>query len=124
MPAGRQDAGHPGFVAADRPYDCNACIAFHGEKFSFPPLPDEAQEAWALYMLLQDQQRVGMDVIGLDYTVLPVAFDVYEIPAPRRRRVFEQLVTLNHEFTRHRVKQSELKAQQAEAMKRGGMVVR
>lgn len=78
-------------------------------------MPVEALEAWNLYLLLQDQQRIGMDVIGLDYTVLPVVFDVYEVPRWRRRVLFEQLVTLNHAFTGHRARQREREAEEQRA---------
>ena len=46
-------------------------------------------------MSLQDQQRVGMDLIGLDYSVLPFAFDLWEVPKGDRRLLFEKISIIN-----------------------------
>lgn len=101
IPQGRQSPEHPGFVTPDEPYDCRACIAWHGQKYAFPDLEPDDFEAWHLFLLLQDQQRIGMEPIGLDYNVLPAVFDLEGVPQDRRRRRFHELVTLNHVSQAH-----------------------
>lgn len=117
MPRGTQHPQHPGFVGGDRRYDCGACVAHHQALYDFPGLTGLSASAWELYALLQDQQRAGgLDVIGLDYGVLPVVFDVYEVPrGPVRRRLFERIVWINHAVGAHRAAQRELEAQRAKA---------
>ena len=70
-------------------------------------------QAWDVYALLQDQQRAGgMDVIGLDYAVLPFVFDLYDVPVgATRRRLFERIVWVNHAVNAHRAAERELEAQ-------------
>lgn len=105
----RQATGHPGYVAPDAPYDCQACIAAHasgrvgGEPF--PLLGPDEVEAWNLYLLLQDQVLVGMDIVGLDYATFPAVFTMQDIPRRDWRRRFEQLVILNHAAQEHRAQQ-------------------
>ncbi len=91
----RQDPQHPGFVAADERYDCRACIAWHARQFEFPELDAENLTAWAIYQRVEDQVRVGMDIVGLDYTVLPTVFELYGIPREEWRLTFEKVVEIN-----------------------------
>lgn len=111
MPLGRIPAHLPGFVAADKPLDCGACIAHHGKQRDFPPLDAEHVEAWNLFLLLQDQQRIGMEPIGLDYVALPAVFELEEIPRSRRRELFRSIVILNHALQAHRATERDVKNQ-------------
>lgn len=98
-----QNPNHKGFVAPDRRYDCRQCANRHGDAFGFPPLDDENVDAWQLYLLLDDQVIVGgFDVIGLDYQVVPVAFDSYRVPEVDRPLLFEKLIILNSEARTYR----------------------
>lgn len=116
MARGTQSAQHDGFVAVDQPFDCQQCVAAHAKRFEFPTLPDEAAQAWRLYHLLQDQVRVGMDVVGLDYTAIPMVFDLYAVPLEERRMLFEQVVILNHAQQEHRaLERARESSRQAEA---------
>jgi hypothetical protein len=117
VPQGRQVPTHPGFVGGAERYDCGACIAYHAREWQFPLLAGLSIHAWDLFALLQDQQRAGgMDVIGLDYTVLPFVFDLYDVPAGKpRRRLFERIVWINHAVAAHRAEQRDLEAQRAKA---------
>lgn len=38
---------------------------------------DEARDAWTLWCRVSTQWRVGMDVVGLDYTAVFAVADVY-----------------------------------------------
>jgi hypothetical protein len=108
VPAGRQDPAHPGFVAADRPYDCAQCVRWHAAHFDFPELAPGNQLAWELFWLVQDQQRAAaFDLLGLDYGVLPWLFRVYRIPRRAWRPLFERFVVLNREVTRHRAQRAQ-----------------
>jgi hypothetical protein len=66
-------------------------------------------------LLLQDQQRMGMEPIGLDYAVLPAVFALEGIPVLRQRRLFHGLVTLNHVFQGHYVDERKKKAESDKA---------
>ena len=114
VPRKAQNRSHPGFVAVDQPYDCGQCIKWHGEQYGFPHLENEDYEAWNMFLLLQDQQRIGMDIIGLDYSVLPVVWDIMGVPHMKRRFLFEQLVVLNHAFKAHRAAEHETKKLEAQ----------
>jgi len=118
IPRAMQNTGHPGFVAADQAYDCQKCIAHHSQSYAFPMLEPEDFEAWNIFLLLQDQQRIGMDIIGLDYSVLPAVFDLLGIQYYKRRWLFEQLVVLNHAFTAHRAEKRE-QENRANELRRG-----
>lgn len=121
IPQGRQIPTHPGFVGGDQRYDCGACITYHAREWGFPMLDGLAAQAWDLYALLQDQQRAGgMDVIGLDYGVLPFVFDLYDVPpGPTRRKLFERIVWVNHAVNAHRADERELEAQKQKARSHG-----
>jgi len=118
VPRGMQNPKHPGFVAPDQPYSCGQCIASHATQYAFPPLESENVLAWDLYMSVQDQQRVGMDLIGLDYTVLPFAFDLWEVPKDQRRLLFEKLQIANHEVTARRAEKRKEEQKRRENEKR------
>lgn len=107
MPRGMQNPKHPGFIAPDQQYSCGQCIAWHGTQYAFPPLESENVLAWDLYMSVQDQQRVGMDLIGLDYTVLPFAFELWEVPQDQRRLLFEKIALIDHQVTTRRAEKRE-----------------
>ena len=107
IPQGLQHPEHPGFVDARKPYNCAQCIRWHGDRLGFPDLDPENGEAWGLYNRLQSQVRIGMDVVGLDYTVLPVAFDLYQILDAERVEVFEKLMVIDHEAMEERARQRE-----------------
>lgn len=78
----------------------------------FRDLDPENAESWSLYFRLQDQQRAGgFDVLGLDYAVLPVVFDVYGIPQADRRAVFEDLCVINSEMQKYRARKRETEQQ-------------
>lgn len=94
-PTGTQDPSHPGFVGPAERYDCGQCIRWHGERFQFPALLPANVQAWELYWLLQDQVRAGLDVIGLDYAVLPWIFALYAVPAAEQRLLFEKIAVMN-----------------------------
>ena len=96
IPRGGQNPQHAGYVAPDRPYDCGKCVAYHARAYGFPELLPENADAWRLYFVLQDQQRVGMDLLGLDYTVLPIVFDLEGVPHAARPLLFEKLAVVNH----------------------------
>lgn len=103
MPRGAQNAGHPGFVAADEPYDCAKCVAWHADRFQFPQLDEANARAWEMYLLIQDQVIAGgMEIIGLDYKVLQFLFDTYEVPMSERRDLFEKIVGINQAMSAHR----------------------
>lgn len=107
MPQGRQNAQHPGFVARDAPYDCGACIAWHAHERGFPTLEPRDYPAWNLYLQLQGQQRIGMDVIGLDYGVLETMYRLMNVPRWCWRWMTEQLLVLDHATQANRVVQRE-----------------
>lgn len=123
MPAGRQEPSHDGFVAVDLPYDCAQCIRAHAGRVNahmeaevFPPTLDPANHlAWTLFQQIEDQVRVGMEVVGLDYGVLPAVFDLYGVPQAERRLLFEKVVVLNRarQHDRARTKQREHSAKMA-----------
>ena len=114
IPQGRQNEKHFGFVAVDQPYDCGQCITRHAAHYQFPELAPEHVEAWNLMLLLHDQQRIGMEPIGLDYAVLPAVFAMEGVPQERWQPLFRQLVTLNHVWQAHYVQQRESQREQAE----------
>lgn len=91
----RQNPQHPGFVGVDQRYDCRACIASHAERHEFPMLDAANQTAWAIFQRVEDQVRVGMDVVGLDYTILPTVFQLYDVPREDWRLTFEKIVEVN-----------------------------
>ena len=66
IPQGRQSPEHPGYVAADVPYDCRQCIGWHATTYQFPDLEDGDFEAWNLMLLLQDVAagKYGLDVVS------------------------------------------------------------
>jgi hypothetical protein len=99
---GRQDPQHDGFVAVDAWFDCGQCVTRHGERHGFPPLDPEHHDAWSIFQAVNDQVRVGMDVVGLDYAVLPAVFDLYAIPTGERRFLFERIAILNRAQQEHR----------------------
>lgn len=113
MPRGAQNPKHPGFVGRADYYDCAACIGWHAKEYHFPVLADEHVEAWNLYLMLADQQRIGMDVIGLDYNVLPGVFAMEGVPRWRWRTLFAELVTINHAHLAQRAHERERAAQDA-----------
>ncbi len=102
VPFGRQDSQHDGFVAVDAWYDCQQCVRKNGERNGFPPLEPAHHEAWGIFQAINDQVRVGMDVVGLDYGVLPAVFDLYDVPRSERRVLFEQIAILNGAQQKHR----------------------
>lgn len=108
-----QNHAHPGFVDVGERYDCAQCIAWHQDEYQFPALSALNAQAWELYGTIQDQQRAGgMDVIGLDYTVVPIVFSIYEVPPGRAQRMlFERLILINRAVSEHRSQQRELEAQ-------------
>ena len=96
------------FLGPDQPYDCHACIQWHGEKYGFPALASANQRAWELYFRFQDQQRGGgMDVLGLDYGILDFAFRLYQIPPVEQRVLLEKIIIMNREVNRHRADKRE-----------------
>jgi hypothetical protein len=109
----RQDPQHDGFVAADAWYDCAQCVRKHGERHGFPPLDPEHHDAWSIFQAVNDQVRIGMDVVGLDYAVLPPVFDLYGIPQAERRLLFEYIAILNGAQQKHRALQREREQSQA-----------
>lgn len=123
VPREQQDPTHPGFVGVDRYYDCRRCVSWHADRFDFEPLETRNEPAWDLYTRLQDQQRVGMaGGMGLDYAVLPVAFDVYEVPPALRRELFEKLMVINRTVTQHegQRRKEEARQREAETLRRAG----
>lgn len=121
MPVGRQDAQHPGFVAADQAYDCTQCVRIHGERHGFPPLEEANLEAWEFYDVLIGQVRIGMDVVGLDMTAIPVAFDIYDVPRESRRLLFEKLMIIDRAVQENRGRARErerIKAKAAEELRK------
>ncbi len=108
---GRQEPQHDGFVAVDAWYDCAQCVSRHGARHDFPPLDAEHQEAWTIFQTVQSQVVIGMDVVGLNYAVLPPVFDLYGIPVGDDRRVlFERIAILDQEQQRHRANQRQREA--------------
>lgn len=119
IPRGYQDPEWPGFVAKDTPYDCAQCIRYWAAEKGFAQLEAPDVQAWNLWWLLQNQQRIGMDVIGLDYAVLPAVFDLEGIVEEDRRALFHKLVALDHTFTQHRRDEQQKQAESA-SFKHGG----
>jgi hypothetical protein len=122
VPMGRMNPQHPGFVESDARYDCAQCVERQGAMNGFPPLGAGNAEAHQLYQAIGGQQRIGMDMIGLDMAVLPLAFELYDVPREDRRLMFEKLMILDGAHRRDRdrrrqLKEAEAKAQ-AEAKKR------
>jgi len=108
-------SSHFGYVGPQERFDCGQCITRNAEHYGFPPLDGRYAEAWRLFMLLHDQQRVGMEPIGLDYTVLPAVFDLEGIVDPReRRRLFGELVALNHALQAYQGEQRDERKRQRE----------
>lgn len=110
MPRGAQNPSHVGFVERDAPYDCAKCIHWHADNYQFPRLEGRHVEAWNVFLTVQDQQRIGMDAIGLDYGVLPAVFELLGIPRWRQASLFEELVILNHAHQAHRAEEREREA--------------
>ena len=102
-------------MAVDEPYDCGQCVRAHGKRFEFPPLDPINLEGWAFYTLLADQVRMGMDVGGLDMTAIPVAFDLYEVPADDRRSLFEKVLVIDRAAQEDRRRRQEREKQQRDA---------
>jgi len=119
VPIGRQNPTHPGFVAADQPYSCRACVSWHATQHQFPDLDPENALAWDLYMTFQDQQRIGMDVIGLDVDAIRFAFELYEIPQDERLLLFEKLHLVDRCVQERRAKEREREQQKRDAKGRG-----
>lgn len=117
-----QPEGHYGFVGKDVALSCGQCIRKHGEKYRFPDMPGRYVEAWSLFLLLMDQQRIGMEPIGLDYTVLPAVFDLLGVEASERRRLFEDLVILSNAHNTHRSRERVRDKDKREAEKRLGQM--
>lgn len=119
-------ASLPGYVRDDAPLDCGACITWHADHYRFPPLDPRFYEAWSMFLLLHDQQRLGMEPVGIDYTAIPVVLDLEGVDEPaERRRLFHELVALNHALQGHQGEQREERArtrerEQAAARLRGG----
>lgn len=107
VPLGRQRESHPGFVMEDERYDCGQCIAATGLQCNFPPLDPANATAWELYQILAGQQRIGMDVIGLDMTAVPVVFDTYDIPHDDRPLLLEKLMLIDAATGRERDRRRE-----------------
>ena len=107
VPRGMQNPQHPGFTARDTAYDCGQCIAWHADRYHFPELDEANAFAWTLYLRVSDQQRVGMDVIGLDYSVLPPIFDLYGVAAADRPLLFEKIGLVNNACQEHRQRRRE-----------------
>lgn len=111
MPLGRQESSHDGYVAADAWHDCAQCVMRHGQRHEFPPLDPEHVEAWTIFQAVAGQQRIGMDVIGLDYAVLPTVFDLYGVPPGDDRRVlFERIAILSEAQQADRARRAALKS--------------
>lgn len=120
IPIGQQNATHPGFVAKDRAYDCLKCMNHSARERGYPEMLDsEGLEAWNLYLMLQDQQRIGMDVIGLDYNCLPGVFDILGIPTRERMGLFERLVMINRAIQDRNAKKREQQALRDKARNQG-----
>lgn len=125
MARGRQEPQHDGFVGLDQPYDCTACVAAHAERFEFPVMPTDAAEAWAIFQAMQGQVRVGMEIVGLDYGVLPMLFDLYGVPVTERRFRFEQIAILDHAQSEHRqIERQRESSRSAEAKTQAAAVAR
>lgn len=120
IPRAAQNANHPGYVAPDVAYDCGQCIAHFARGYGFPELLPENAEAWGLYFTLQDQQRVGMDLLGLDYGVLPAVFELLEVPRAERRLLFEKLAIVNHAEQAHRAEKRRQQDATRDAGRQGG----
>lgn len=114
VPRGRQNPAHPGFTAPAEPYDCAQCIRTHAARHGFPPLHPANAEAWDLYMTIQDQQRVGMDVLALDHGAIETAFRIYGVPEADRRLLYEKLLVMDHECQRRRQEEREQEARRRE----------
>ena len=115
MPQGLQAPGHPGFTSPTTPYDCAACIRWHGDRFGFSDLDPANYEAWGLYQKLHGQVRIGMDVVGLDWGAIPIAFDLYQVEAEERLPLFEKLLVVDQEAADHRSRESERRKRSQEA---------
>jgi len=118
VPNARQTKGHFGFVAEDEPYDCFLCVEQHGKRMNFPLLDSANVEAWEMYRVICGQQRVGMDILGLDVTALPVAFDLLDIPKHLWRELYEKLMIIDAENRHERERRREMEKAKAEAKKR------
>ena len=113
-----QQPGHPGYIAPDQPYDCGQCIGWHAAQYGFPTLDEHPEGADALqfYFRIGDQQRAGgWELLGLDYTVLPLVFDLYGIPPGERVRLFEALQAINAEVQSWREEKREIEEKRREA---------
>lgn len=93
---------------------------------TFPPLEDDHVLAWRIYQEVQGQVIVGMDIVGLDFKVLPTAFDLYRVPEAERLALFRKVAVIDEAHREHRAvlrasessRQSEAKTQAA-AVARG-----
>lgn len=120
IPKGLQHPQHPGFVAPDLPYNCRQCINWHGERFGFPPLEEENEEAWHVYMgVLQGQVRVGMEVVGLDYTAIEPAFRFCHVLPEDAEELFAQIVVMDQEASAYRQRRAESQRKRAELQRQG-----
>lgn len=121
MPKGLQNPGHKGFVGAELAYDCRACIDKTGEQFSYPPLGVENALAWRLWNNVSSQLRAvgGMDIaiLGLDFTAIEVALNIYRVPLLERPLLFEKIVLIQHEADAQRrvMQQADRARREAEA---------
>jgi hypothetical protein len=96
IPRESQNESHPGFVGKALPYDCFKCMNHHARQYHYDELSDEeGLEAWTMYLTLQDQQRIGMDVLGLDYTCLEPAFRLLGLPREKWRAMFQRIIIIN-----------------------------
>jgi hypothetical protein len=110
----QQSSRHPGYVGPATTYDCGQCIGWHATKLEFPGLPPESVDAWNLYFAIQSQQRVGMDVIGLDLSVLPTVFAIRQVPRWQWAAVTDQLLAIDQAVAEKRAQDRETeKAKQA-----------
>src|SRR6185369_3176410 len=105
---GMQAPGHPGFTSPTTPYDCTACIRWHGQTVGqFDDLEPANFEAWGLYQKLHGQVRVGMDIVGLDWGAIPIAFDLFRVEEEERLPLFEKLLVIDQEAGDHRSREAE-----------------
>ena len=106
VPFSRQEPQHDGFVAVDQRYDCGQCVTAHARRFEFPVLDPENVTAWTIFHEIADQVRIGMDVVGLDYGVLPVVFGFHRVPEDEQLLLYQKIAILSRAREEHRAMQA------------------
>lgn len=118
-PRGLQDPGHPGFVEKNEPYDCGQCIEWHATRYGFPMLDNDSnRDAWQFYQRLQGQQRIGMDVIGIDICAVPIVFDVHHVPDEERPVLLDKILSIDRVLMDDRNRKREIEKSKKEAERR------